>query len=191
MHEMSDAAILAQISEGNMQAFKELMVRYESRIYHFTLKLVRSEELAEEITQDAFIRLWETRESLSSIDSIGAWLHTLSKNRSLNMLKEKAARFAREEKYAGMKDLQVSLEEDINLNDYQRIVNDLIGQLPPKRKEIFLLKTREGLSIEEIGRQLNLSPHTVKNQLGKSYLTMRQLMSELIYLMLLAPLLQA
>lgn len=174
-----------------MQAFKELMVRYESRIYHFTLKLVRSEELAEEITQDAFIRLWETRESLSSIDSVGAWLHTLSKNRSLNMLKEKAARFAREEKYAGMKDLQVSLEEDINLNDYQRIVNDLIGQLPPKRKEIFLLKTREGLSIEEIGRLLNLSPHTVKNQLGKSYLTMRQLMSELIYLLLLAPLLQA
>lgn len=181
---MSDAAILLQIAQGDMSAFRELMVRYEPRIYHFSLKLVRSEELAEEITQDAFIRLWESRETIGSIESVGAWLHTLTKNRALNMIREKAARYAREEKYAGMAELQVAPEEDINLKDYMRIVNDLVAQLPPKRKEIFLLKTREGLTIEEIGRLLDLSPHTVKNQLGKSYLTMRQLMSDLIYMLL-------
>ncbi|UYQ95877.1 RNA polymerase sigma-70 factor [Chitinophaga horti] len=187
---MSEAEMLAKIAEGSLQAFRELMVRYEARIYHFIFKLVKSQELAEEITQDVFIKLWEARETLGSIDAVGAWLHTLSKNKSLNVIKEKAARLAREEQYAGMAALEVSPEQEITLNDYQRILNDLIANLPPKRKEIFLLKTRDGLSVEEIATLLHLSPHTVKNQLGKSYGTIRQLMSELIYLMMIAPILQ-
>lgn len=181
----ADRFLLIQLAEGNPWALESLMRRYESRIYHFVLKLLRSAELAEEITQDIFIKLWESRAELENIDSLSAWLYTVSRNRSFNALKELAARNLREEKYAMMADGEVDGEQEIVYRNLQQVMAGFVDTLPPKRKEIFRLKTEQGLTTEEISQQLNISPHTVKNQLSQSYLTLRRLMEGFFCLMLL------
>jgi len=141
--------------------------------------------LAEEITQDIFITLWESRAELENIDSLSAWLFTVSRNRAFNALKDIAARHLREEKYAMMAASEVDGEQEILYRDLQQAMAGFVDALPPKRKEIFRLKTEQGLTTEEISQQLNISPHTVKNQLSQSYLTLRRLMQGFLCLMLL------
>jgi|SRR5690606_13636329 len=181
----ADRFLLMQLAKGNSWALESLMRRYESRIYRFVLKLLKSAELAEEITQDIFITLWESRAELENIDSLSAWLFTVSRNRAFNALKDIAARHLREEKYAMMAASEVDGEQEILYRDLQQAMAGFVDALPPKRKEIFRLKTEQGLTTEEISQQLNISPHTVKNQLSQSYLTLRRLMQGFLCLMLL------
>ncbi|SKB28286.1 RNA polymerase sigma-70 factor, ECF subfamily [Parapedobacter luteus] len=184
-----DAYLLAELARDNPVALESLMVRYEARIYQFVLKLLKSAELAEEITQDVFIKLWESRAMLGEIDSIAAWMYTIGRNRALNSLKEIAARHLREEQFAALATLEADGEHDILWKDYQGLLASFIEQLPPRRREILKLKIEQGLTTEEISKSLNISPHTVKHQLGKSYLTLRRWVDEFVFFLLLGVLL--
>src|SRR5690606_326753 len=105
--------LLLQLAREHPWALAALMRRHESRVYHFVFKLLKSAEQAEEITQDTFIRLWESRAELSGIESLPAWLYAVSRNRALNALKEQAARYIREENYAATIAAEVDGEAEI------------------------------------------------------------------------------
>ncbi|WP_257658500.1 RNA polymerase sigma factor [Parapedobacter lycopersici] len=177
----ADRFLLMQLARENPWALEALMRRHESRVYQFIYNLVKSAEQAEEITQDIFIKLWASRDELSHIESLPAWLYTVSRNRARNALKERASRYIREENYAATLDAEVDGEAEIHYREMRHVMADFVDTLPPRRRTIFRLKTEEGLTTEEIGRQLNISPHTVKNQLSQSYLTLRRLMRESAY----------
>lgn len=177
----TDRLLLTQLAKDYSWALEPLMRRYESRIYNFVLKLLKSAELAEEITQDVFIKLWESRAEVVNVDSLPAWLYTVSRNRSLNVLKECTARHLREKNYTSRLALNVDGEGEMIYRNLREVMADFVNTLPPKRKEIFRLKTEQGLTREEIGQQLSISPHTVKNQLSRSYFVLRRLMQESIY----------
>lgn len=185
MHNFSDKDLLLQISKNNQTALEILMRRYERSIFNFALKLVKSADLAEEITQDVFIKLWEKRSELKNIESPSAWLFKISRNKSFNHLKELAAKFTREHYYSTLVEVDTNGEDDLNLKNLQALITDFSNNLSPKRKEIFQLKTEKGLSNEEIGSILQISPNTVKNQLSKSHQLLRKHISDYMYLILL------
>lgn len=180
----ADRFLMKELAKGNSWALEALMRRYETQAYYFAQKILQSAEQAEEVTQDVFIKLWESRTELASIESLPAWLYTISRNRALNVLKERAARHLREENYAAAVPREIDGEEEIIYREMQHTVASFVDTLPPKRKVIFRLKTEEGLTTEEISRQLNISPHTVKNQLSQSYLALRRLMQAATCLLL-------
>ncbi|RFS18777.1 hypothetical protein DVR12_26630 [Chitinophaga silvatica] len=183
MMEISDQYLLTQIARKDLKCFESFMFRYEERVYNFVLKLVKLPELAEEITQDTFIKIWENAGKLSDLQSIPAWLYTTSKNHSLNMLKQMAARYFRETTYSAS--LPQTSDEGETAHEYKNLLFSFANHLPPKRREIFLLKIEKGLTNEEIGNQLHISPHTVKSQLQKSFFTIRQLLSDNITIVLI------
>lgn len=150
-----------------------LMQRHEPRVFDFVSSIVKRAAVAEEITQDVFIKLWETRQHSTSIQSLPAWLFTLSRNRAINALQETASRWIREETYALGNAQVVDLEGQLHQKDLYELVDSFAERLPPKRKEIFMLRFRKGLTVDEIGTLLDLSPFTVKNQLQKSYDSLR------------------
>ncbi|MDX3916394.1 MULTISPECIES: RNA polymerase sigma-70 factor [Olivibacter] len=175
MSRQQEKALLLEIKQGNAYALESLMMRYEERVFQFILRLVNSRELAEEITQDVFVKIWEGREHLGKIDSIGAWMYTLGKNKAINLLKELTARAAREEYYAKDRDWSIGGEiESEEKGDIFSLVDEAVAQMPEKCQQIFILKRDEGLSNEEIADRYNLSIHTVKNQLKKSYAILRK-----------------
>ncbi len=178
VHPLPDSQLLRELAAGNTTALESLMLRYEERIYQFVFRLLGDTMLAEEVTQDVFIKIWEMRSDLGDIDSIGAWMHTLGRNHALNALKEMAARHAREQRFADEAILEVDGEREFLHKESQQHMRRLVEQLPPKRRQIFRLKTEEGMTNEEIGRFLDISPHTVKNQLTKTYLTLRRLLTD-------------
>jgi len=185
MSQQQENDLLFEINQSNVYAFESLMMRYEERMFQFILKLVRSEALAEEITQDVFLKIWENRENLIHIDSIGAWMYTISRNKAINMLNEMAARSAREKNYALESEWFAEGDELFKENDLYLLVDRAVEQLPQKCRQIFILKRDEGLSNQEIADRYNLSIHTVKNQLKKSYAMLRKSIAEQAYLFIL------
>jgi len=182
---LSDRQLLKQIAAGNVKGLENLMRRYEPRVYQFVIRFVKDGLLAEEITQDIFIKLWENRRSWKEIESFDSWLHIIARNKALNALQALLSRQVREEKYATDADWYTDGNKVIEERDFNLMVRNLTAQLPPRCKEVFLLKKEQGLSNEEIGSRLNISTNTVKNQLKKSYSILRKLVTEQAYLILL------
>lgn len=181
----TDAELLEEMAAGATPALEELMRRHEPRIFQFALKIVKSPEIAQEISQDVFLKIWEKRTVLNTIESLPAWLFSLAKNQSLNSLREISRRFAHEEKYAAAQDESLDGEAEIQYNDLKRMAAVLIDQLSPQRRIIYRMKVEQGLTTGEIAAKLNLSPSTVRTQLAKSYQLLRANVSDQLCIVIL------
>lgn len=162
----SDVFLFARISNGDEQAFRQVFHEHNAKLYHTTLKLIKSETEAQEIVQEVFLRLWLNRASLPKIDRPVAWLYRVASNLSLDALRRQArqrrhAKKISEQQSDILRDYHYHLEE----KEIQGILSEAITKLPPSRRQIFILSRQQGLNRKEIAEKLNLSESTVKNQL--------------------------
>lgn len=153
-----------------MLAFDAIYNKYCRRLYNFVFKFVKNESDAEEIVQDVFVKLWETRTKIKLYTSFDSYLFTISYNTTISLLRKRLS----ETKYVNhLKSIPHFSEPDKIVNElhYKELnkhVYDLLDQLTPRQKEIFLLSREEGLSHKEIAAKLNISTNTVKNHLVKA-----------------------
>ncbi len=147
-------------------AFKELYDGYKNRLYGYALTITHSPHAAEEITQELFIKLWTCRESLHKIADIEHYIFAMARNRTLNYIRKAAndERLLHKLKEA-MASESNEVEEQVITHDYEAIVEEALNQLSPQRSLVFKLSRYQGLKMEEIAQQLNLSRNTVKNHL--------------------------
>lgn len=152
----------------DMKAYNQLFELLSGGLFRFTYSLVRSNEVAEEIVSDVFIKLWQIRDRLPEIENLKVYLYTIAKNFSLNYLTKH------------YKNTVISLEEMdveavIELNcpadmcvsaDLIQQIRRIIRQLPPQCRLIFQLVKEEGLKYKEVAAVLDISPLTVRNQLA-------------------------
>lgn len=158
----NENALLAQIAVGDQKSFAIIFAYYSKTIYPFALKLTRSDELAEEILQDVFLKIWINRENLINIENFGAYLNRITRNHSYNIMK----RIAHEALIVFEVSKQMSegvnnTENDIVYKDVQGTLNNALSHLTPQQKLIFTLCNRDGLKYSEVANQLNISPSTV------------------------------
>ncbi len=168
-----DRQLLHLTAQKDLKAFDELLKRYEYKVFSFCHKLLKDKCLAEEITQDIFVQLWQEADTSFLIQSLPAWLYRLSKNKSINLIKQQLARLKREQLFSGEQDLIVEgapLEES---NRREELISYFLPLLPEKTRLVLELKLYEQLSNEEIANRLGISAHTVKNHLSNSYQQLR------------------
>ncbi|WP_143307147.1 RNA polymerase sigma factor [Chitinophaga vietnamensis] len=161
-----DRILFSRVAEGDEAAFRELYHRYNAVLAGSVRKLLKSEEEAAEVLQEVFLKVWMIRETLTDIDNPGGWLYRLSANYCLSVLRKHAKERYRQEGILeeDIKD-QHDLSEGFDAKELQGLVKEAIEQLPASRREVFLLSMQEGKSRKEIAGQLDISEHTVKNQL--------------------------
>jgi RNA polymerase sigma-70 factor (ECF subfamily) len=148
--------------EGGLDYFFKL---YYAPLTYFAFKLLEGDHQAEEIAAEAFVKLWNHRDRLSEEGSIKAWLYSTVRNACLDELR-KVKRMAVNEE--GLRYIQPHTEAPV----LQRLIQSetlsqilqTLKNLPPKCSQVFQLFYLQGKSHEEIARQLNISPHTVRNQ---------------------------
>jgi RNA polymerase sigma-70 factor (family 1) len=171
----SEAELLVLLQEGSRGAFKTIYLSYYNKIYVYALKFTKSTDLAEDIAQDVFIKVWENRQSLTEITFFRGYLFTICKNQTLNLL-SRAATEARIKTsilsaFAGF---HSDDENKIQSAEYERLLNEAIEHLPPKRKEIFRLCKVEGLSYEEAAGRLGITTGTVNDHIVKATRSVRE-----------------
>jgi len=167
--DFSDEELLALLIEGDKSAFETLYRVYFRKIYAYALNFVKSTELAEDIAQDVFIKVWENRASMRGVRSFKAFIFTICKNATLTLL----SRAARETR---IKDLILSganrfyfdAEQHSHTTEYRELLEKAILQLPPKRQQIFRLCKLEGKSYDEVAEKLQISPGTINDHIVKA-----------------------
>lgn len=174
-----DDILINRIVEGDEQAFSILFLSYISVLQSFALKFTKSEHAAEEIIQDAFVRIWLNREKLEHVENIKAYLYKYVSNECLSYIRKKI----KEEKVIDLfKHRQVDSDnvtmDAVHLNEINRIVMAAVDKLPDQRKKIYELSRGEGKTIPEIAELLKISPNTVKNALVIALKTIREHLSQ-------------
>lgn len=154
------------IVSGDQEVFSHFFHAFKNKIYSFSYSFTHSTEVAEEITQDVFIKVWANRESLPQIENIDAWLSTITRNLCLNYLKKLALeRKTKEVLRKEGKNIDQNVEQYLSYKERVMQVAEAVDQLSPQQRLIFSLNREKGLKNEEIAHELNLSPNTVKTHM--------------------------
>jgi len=172
---LSEKEELELLRNASMQTFESLYHRYSGKLYNFIMRVSKGNAyISEELVQRTFIKVWETRESVDPEKSFISYLCTIAKNMLLNEYEHQTIQFIYEE-YIKVKttDQDNNTEKEVDKNLLEEYIEHLTYQLPPKRREIFILSRKEGLSNKVIANRLNITESTIETQLSKALAFMK------------------
>lgn len=158
--------LLHQAAEGNREAYGSLYAHYYDSLYHSLCFLVKSATETEELIQDAFVKAWISRETLVLVRSFGDYIFTVARNLHIDKIRSRNTRNTAELTYLAHRPESGQLSDDIYLyKQYHETALKAIQQLRGKKKSIFLLRTQEGLTLQEIAQREGISRSAVKKHL--------------------------
>ncbi len=173
--ESEDRIYLEALKNEDFSAFETLFRKYAERLYAFVLSITKEPYIAEEVTQLVFIKIWEQRERISEHLSFKSFLFSIAYNETISWLRKENAE-KRRIQIVGQVSSFVSNETNftIEFNSIHSLANELISNLPEKRREIFKLSREQGYSNKEIAEILGISVKTVENQITAALKTLRE-----------------
>ena len=162
--EQTDEDLVGLSRQGDMRAFKELVVRHEGKVAGVVRSMLRSAPEADDVGQEVFIRFYKALDKFKGESAVGTYLIRIAINLSLNEIKRKkrsSAFFAKEEEGRA----KASEEVDV---DMKEIVNREIQQLEPDFKSVVMLRMIEGYSTQETAEILEVPLGTVLSRLSRA-----------------------
>lgn len=161
--------LIKAFKKGDGRAFEELFNRHHKKLYAFLYGMLNSKEDAEEIVQEAFVKIWERREQFIEDNLFESFLFKIAKNAFLNLARKRVTKLVFDNQSDLLPEILSNDTDDyIIYKETKQIIDSIINELPPKRKEIFLLRRVDGLSRHEISHEMGISIITVDNQLMKA-----------------------
>ncbi len=171
--------------QGNYDAFEKIVSRYEDKAYRLAWSMVKDDDLAADVVQDAFLNVFRKLDTFQGNSKFSSWIYRVIVNAALMKLRKKKRRaevaldalgptFLDDGHHAvtvsqwSMRGDQAALNQELR----DQIVA-AVDELEPKYQTVFLLKEVEGLSLEEIGSVMDLSVPAVKSRLHRARLFLR------------------
>ncbi|QEC43328.1 RNA polymerase sigma factor [Pseudobacter ginsenosidimutans] len=181
MKKEKELLLLEDISVGNQAAFAQLVRQYTRIVYPYLLYWLKNAQMAEELTQDVFMRLWEKRDKLTHVKNFGGYLYITTRNIAMAVLEK---RLVQEE--ATNPDTLNSLlshtlpdsPQLLEMKELSKLLDQAIGALPPRRKEVFLLSRMEGMTYEAIAVKLQISRSAVRQHIVEALVFLRHYLKE-------------
>lgn len=169
---------IVRLSQDDEQAFCHLYASYRNRLLYFATRMLKSNEFAEDIFQDTFAAVWNSRRFLNPDASFGAYVYTIMRNRILNLLTELHKHTELQAQLA-----ERSLDTDaqspspltqLEENDLQTIYEEAIKQLTTQQQTVFRLSREEMLTHRQIAEKLHISVNTVQQHISTALRTLRK-----------------
>jgi RNA polymerase sigma-70 factor (ECF subfamily) len=151
------------------EAFEQLLDKYETKVFHMAMAVLRDAGRAEEVTQDIFLKLWRSLPAYDGRAAVGTWLYTIARNSCLSA--------ARSESYRRNEILDASREPcaaDIPEPDFELM--KCIDQLPESQRLVIRLFYLEEKRIEEVAEMLGMPQGTVKSHLHRARVALGEMM---------------
>lgn len=169
----NEAKLLRNIANGDEASFAELFGYYYKYLTDFVVRYVKSEELAQDIAQEIFIKIWSHKEKLREVQAFNAYLFIAAKNHTFNVLKTVGkseslkCKIAEHYHYIAADPEEASLKEE-----YQAFLEKKLNEMPERSRYIFRRCKLEGKSYDEVAEELGISRNAVKNHIvfSKKYL---------------------
>src|SRR3569833_1013175 len=177
---LSDAELMCLVSQDNEAAFETLFDRYQALLYSYAYRKLQDRLEAQDVVQEVFITLWHKRASFNLQTTLKGYLYKSVLNKILDVFKHRNVKAA----YAGQYVEVDSVETDFLLREHEleALIEKEIQAMPPKMREIYILKRQQYLSTKEIAEQLNISEHTVNTQMKRALQHLRVKLGLLVYI---------
>ncbi|MFC5048215.1 RNA polymerase sigma factor [Aquimarina hainanensis] len=169
-----DIKLLTALKKGCQKAFKFIYSTFYEILCVYILNFTSNREEAEDIVQDTLLKLWQKRESIVINTSLKSYLFQAVYNRFVDNYRREKKRYEILDtiRLSALNSLYTE-EEQQHESQKIKILQQIIEQLPPKCKEIFLLSKMRGLKYQQIADELGISIKTVENQIGIAYQKIR------------------
>lgn len=162
----TEKELAQKLKAGDSFAFEVIFYKYRDKVKGYACRMVPSQLDPEEIVQEAFVRLWQKRDTINPGKDIQAFLFAIAKNLVLDHLKSAVNRriyFTGE--YFQKDLLSEDQPEAISPAEAEKTLHTLIARIPERRREIFCLSRFEGMSYKQIANKLRISENTVDSQI--------------------------
>ncbi|MGQ8338811.1 RNA polymerase sigma-70 factor [Sunxiuqinia sp. A32] len=173
-------ALFTLVKSGDNKALEELFKRTFPRLFDFAFKITKDDKVAEDIVQDVFIKVWEKKSDIESIN-IEGYLFRLVRNQCLDYIKHIKVTSEKEVELHSLKRIEELYRIDfIRDEPYLLIQEELkleiertIDSLPPRCKEVFILSKIDGLKNREIAEKLQINVKNVERHLARAAKTFK------------------
>jgi RNA polymerase sigma-70 factor (family 1) len=166
MKEADEYDLVQRLRNGDQEAYIQLYDAYHLVAYGWVIRFVKIPELAEDIVQEVFMKIWEIRARLKPEQSFPAFIYRIARNKSFRVLKRAASneklRMQIVLRSAGMQELP---DDHLLWQQYQQLFGDAVDRLPKQRQRVFTLCRIEGKTYEEAAAELGISRNTVKEHM--------------------------
>lgn len=169
-----ERSLVIRLIAGDEDAFCELYAAYKNRLIYFAMRFLKSREYAEDIFQDAFTVIWESRSFINPDASFSSYLYTIVHNRILNQLRElESADRLKEHILSQAVDYNNDTSDEIFAHDLQELITRALQQLTPRQREVFEMSREKQMSHKEIAEALGISVNTVQEHISISLRILR------------------
>jgi RNA polymerase sigma-70 factor (ECF subfamily) len=173
-YEIDITACFQTLAKGDLNVFEAFFEAYKKRVFGVALKMLKSPTEAEDIVQEVFLSIWQSRAGLDKINDPEAYLFTITHNTIYTHLRKAS----RNEQllnailyYIAQK--QNTTEETVAAHEAGKLIREAVQQLSPQQRTVFELRKQEGLSYNEIAARMQISQNTVRNHLSIAVKTVR------------------
>lgn len=171
-----------QDSLESPQKFEGFFLDYYPRVKGFINGLLQDAEEAEDLSQDIFMSLWQNRGNLKQIDNLDAYLFRIARNAVFRYI-ERSLLFKNYQSRQLSDDNSdlYEIESELNAKELELIIAIAVERMPSQRRKIYQMSREQGLSNENIARELNISKRTVENHLTQALADIRKILFWVIY----------
>lgn len=171
---MEENELILLLKQSNQEAFTTLYKKYWKQVYNFSRLYLTSQSVAEEVVQEVFIKVWESRDFMREGDNFKGLLFIITRNLIFNMHRKNLNEDFYKMTVLSAMENSYDIEEEIDAKNLGEYIDLLIADLPPRRREIFNLSRKENKSYKEISLLLGISEKTVENQIGEALKFLRK-----------------
>ncbi len=173
-----DVALVARLALDDGQALAALMDRYWRPMVGFALDKMRNQDAAEDLVQEAFVRVWERRRELRPYASPRAYLYRVLRNLITDDYRRRRLR----DRFSFLRSLSDPVEvpsplATLEASEFATAANRAVNSLPERRRDVFILAHLQGLSYREVAEAMGITPRTVANHMSLALTQLRNSLS--------------
>ncbi|HET7101906.1 MAG TPA: sigma-70 family RNA polymerase sigma factor [Terriglobia bacterium] len=177
----SDLDLMLRVRQGDASSFDELLLRYRTPLVKYFCRMVRDEALAEDLAQEAFLRVYKARHRYRPDARFTTWLYRIATNLALNAIRDAKDRGRQDgngraeggETAFEFVDPKVSVEQQLIETDRGRMIREAIETLPENQRTAVILHKYQGVDYRQIAGILKVSESAVKSLLFRAYENLR------------------
>lgn len=170
----SDKELIRRLKSDDIEAFNQIFYAYSSKLYHFAYGYLKSKEDAEEMVQEIFTKIWDKRADIKEEYQFRSYLFSIAFNYIKKQFRAKALINKYIEFATPVYTKTEQTKEEVDYASLKSMVDQLVDQMPEKRKAVFVKSRFEGKNVKDISLEMDISQSTVENHLNQALRFLRR-----------------
>lgn len=171
--DLKDEALISLVQKGEIDAYSQVLSRYQGKIFSYVMRLINNREEADDITQQVFFKAYKGIHGFDTQRKFSSWLYRIAHNESVNWLKKKTKiKMESLEQQVENTGLQIAEKRDVHAElvkkEEQELIRQAIADLPEKYQEVMEMRYLDQLSYEEISEKIDRPVNTVGTLINRA-----------------------